>query len=107
MLRPELIWIIAEFLNCSPLVLLHQMEVTMTEPDSTEQENPRLQADPVLILSEGRTTFGRNLFTGIVATVVVLGTLYGLVHQRGETPRSRTIFAVSGAVLPETVGQPK
>lgn len=76
----------------------------MTEPDSTKQEDPRLQADPVLILCEGRATFGRKLFTGVVATVVVLGTLYGLVHQ---TQRSRAIFAVSDAVLPETVGQAK
>jgi len=77
----------------------------MTEPDSTQQEDLRLQVDPVLILCEGRATFGRKLFTGIVAFVVVVGTLYGLVHQRGETPRSRTIFAASGAVLPGTVGQ--
>jgi len=77
----------------------------MTEPDSTQQEDPRLQADPVLILCEGHATFGRKLFTGIVAIVVLLGTLYGLVHQRSESPRSRTIFAASGAVLPETVGQ--
>ncbi len=75
----------------------------MTEPDSTQQEDPRLQADPVLILCEGYATFGRKLFTGIVAIVVVLGTLYGLVHQRSESPR--TIFAASGAVLPETMGQ--
>ncbi len=77
----------------------------MTEPDSTQQEDPRLQADPVLILCEGRATFGRKLFTGIVAIVVVLGTLYGLVHQRSETPRSRTVLAATGAVLPGTVGQ--
>lgn len=51
------------------------MEMTMTEPDSTEQENPRLQSDPALILSERRATFGRKLLTGVVATIVVLGTL--------------------------------
>ncbi len=79
----------------------------MTEHDSPQQEDPRLQADPVLILCEGRATFGRKLFTAIVAIVVVLGTLYGLVHQRGETPRSRTILAATGAVIPGTVGQAK
>jgi hypothetical protein len=82
------------------------MEVTMTEPDSTEQENPRLQSDAALILCEGRATFGRKLLTGIVAIIVVLGTLYGILHQRGETPRSR-MMAVSSAVLPDTMGQAK
>jgi hypothetical protein len=67
------------------------MEVTMAEQDSTEQENPGLQIDPALILSEGPATFGRKLLTGIVATIVVMGTLYGLVHQRGEGPQSRTM----------------
>ena len=63
----------------------------MAEQDSTEQENPGLQIDPALILSEGRATFERKLLTGIVATIVVMGTLYGLVHQRGEGPQSRTM----------------
>lgn len=78
----------------------------MTEPDSTNKEDPKLQADPVLTLlgSDGRATFGQKLFSGIAAIVVVLGTLYGLVHQRAETPRS---FAVSDAALPETVAQAK
>lgn len=53
----------------------------MTEPDSMEQENPKLQSDPALILSEGRATFGRKLLTGVVVIIVVLGTLYGLLHQ--------------------------
>jgi hypothetical protein len=78
----------------------------MTEPDSTEQENPRLQSDPALILCEGRATFGRKLLTGVVAIIVVLGTLYGILNQRGETPRARTM-AVSSAVLPATMGQAK
>jgi hypothetical protein len=107
MRRPQLIWVITEFLNCSPLVFLHQMKVTMTELDLTNREDPRLQADPVLILSDGRATFGQKLFCGIAAIVVVLGTLYGLVQQHGETPQSRTILAISGAVLPETVGHAK
>ncbi len=76
----------------------------MKDPDS-EREDPRLQADPVLILSDGQATFGQILFSGIAATVVVLGMLYGLVHQRGEMPRA--MVAVSGAVLPETMGQAK
>ena len=79
----------------------------MTDPDSTEQEDPRLQVDPVLTLSGGRATSGQKLFGGIAAIVVVLGTLYGLLHQRGETPRSTATFAISGAVLPHTVGQAK
>lgn len=75
----------------------------MTESDSTE--DTRLQVDPVLTLSGGRATFGQKLFGGIVAIVVVLGTLYGLVHQGGEMPRTAAILAVDGAVLPNTVGQ--
>jgi hypothetical protein len=62
-------------------------------------EDPSLQADPVLTLSGGRATFGQKLFSGIAATVVVLGTLYGLVHQ-GEAPRNTAIFAVADAGLP-------
>ena len=77
----------------------------MTDPDSAEREDPSLQAEPVLILSDGRATFGQKLFSGIAAIVIVLGSLYGLVHQRGETPRNTAMSAVSGAVLPETVGQ--
>jgi hypothetical protein len=83
------------------------MEVTMTKPDSTEQEDPRLQVDPVLTLSGGPASFGQKLFGGIAAIAVVLGTLYGLVHQRGETAQSTATFVVSGAVLPETGGQAK
>lgn len=77
----------------------------MTEPDSTEREDPRLQADPVLIFSDGRATGGQKLFISIAAVVVVLGTLYGLAHQHNATPR--TTLAASGAVLPDTVGQAK
>jgi hypothetical protein len=85
----------------------HQLEATMTNPDSTEQEDPRLQVDPVLTLSGGRATFGQKLFGGIAAIIVLLGTLYGLLHSRSEMSRSTAIFAISGAVLPETVGQTK
>jgi hypothetical protein len=81
------------------------MEVTMIEPDSTEREDARLQADPVLSLSGGQTTLGQKLICGIAVIVVVLGTLYGLFHQRGEVPQNAAIFTVSGAVLPETVRQ--
>jgi hypothetical protein len=71
----------AEFLNCYPLVLLHQMEVTMAELYSTNREDPKLQADPVLrCLGDGRATFGPELFCGIAAIFIVLGTLYALVH---------------------------
>jgi hypothetical protein len=83
----------------------HQTEATMTDP--MEQEDPNLQVDPVLTLSGGPATFGQKLFGGIAAIVVVLGTLYGLLHQRGEMPRSTATFAISGSVLPETVGQAK
>lgn len=78
----------------------------MTDSDSTGREDPRLQADPVLTLSDGRATFGQKLFSVIAAIVVVLGTLYGLVHQ-GETPRSTAIFVVSGEVMPDMMGQSK
>jgi hypothetical protein len=77
------------------------MEATMANVDATKREDPRLQADPVLILSDGRATFGQKLFAGIAAIVVVAGTLYGLAHQRGETQRGKTILAVSGLVLPD------
>lgn len=73
----------------------------MAKPDLTNREDPQLQADPVLILSDGRATFGQKLFTGIAAIVIVLGTLYGLTYQ----PQSRTFFAVSGTTLTGTVGQ--
>ncbi len=69
-----------------------------------DREDPRMQVDPVLSLSDGRATFGQKLFCGMAAIVVVLGTLYGLV-QHQQTPRA--ILAVAGAVLPETVGQAK
>ena len=72
----------------------------MADLNVTEHEDPRLQADPVLILSDGRATFGQKLFTGITVIVVVLGTLYGLSHQR-DTQRDKTILAVSGLVLPD------
>ena len=79
----------------------------MIHLDSTEREDPSLQADPVLILSDGYATFGQKLFGAVAALVIVLGTVYGLVHQRGEIPRSTAIFAVDGAVLPDTVRQAK
>ena len=66
-----------------------------------------MQVDPVLTLSGGRATFGQKLFGGIAAIIVLLGMLYGLLHPRSEMPRSTAIFAISGAVLPETVGQTK
>jgi hypothetical protein len=72
-----------------------------------EQEDPRLQVDPVLTLSGGPATFGQKLFGSIAAIVVLLGTMYGLLHTRGEMPRSTATLAISGAVLPETVGQAK
>ncbi len=77
----------------------------MTDLNSTEREDRKLQADPVLILSDGRATFGQKLFSVIAATAVVLGTLYGLAHQHGKTPRNSAVYAVDGAVLPGTVGQ--
>lgn len=77
----------------------------MTEPDLTSREDPNLQADPVLCLGDDtRATFGQKLFAGIVAIVVVLGTLYGLLYQGGTPPHSTTL-AVSGAVPSSTVGQ--
>lgn len=82
------------------------MKVAMTEPDLTNREDPNLQADPVLCLSDDtRATFGQKLFAGVVAIVVVLGTLYGLLYQGGEMSRHSTPLAVSGAVPPSTVGQ--
>lgn len=72
----------------------------MANLDVAEREDPGLQADPVLILSDGRATFGQKLFTGIATIVVVVGTLYGLTHQR-DTQRDKTILAVSGLVLPD------
>ena len=78
----------------------------MTEPDLTNREDPNLQADPVLCLSDdSRATFGQKLLGGIVAIAVVLGTLYGLVYQGGESPQHSTTLAISGAVPPSTVGQ--
>jgi hypothetical protein len=57
------------------------MEVTMAELYSTNREDPKLQADPVLrCLGDGRATFGPELFCGIAAIFIVLGTLYALVH---------------------------
>ena len=72
----------------------------MANLDVTEREDARLQADPVLILSDGRATFGQKLFTGITVIVVVLGTLYGLTHQR-DTQQDKAVLAVSGLVLPD------
>jgi hypothetical protein len=77
----RLIWVIAEYLNCRPLAFFQQMETTMTEPGFTNREDPNLQADPVLSLSDDRrATFGQKLFWGAAAIVVVLSVLYGLVH---------------------------
>ena len=76
----------------------------MANLDSTQREDLRLQADPVLKLSDGPATFGLRLFASIAAVVVVLGTLYGLVHQGGSPP-SPAIF--SGAAMPDTIGQAK
>jgi hypothetical protein len=87
------------------LLLLDQRRVIMAESQSMDREDPRLQADPVLCLSDGRATLGQKLFSGIVAIIVVMGTVYGLVHQRGEVPRRTTMMAVSGATVPTTVGQ--
>ncbi len=77
----------------------------MTDPDSAEREDPRLQADPLLTLSDGQATVGQELFGRIAAVVVVLATLYGLTHQGGDALRSATVFQIAGAVLPDTVGQ--
>ncbi len=77
----------------------------MTDPDSAEREDPRLQADPLLTLSDGQATVGQELFVSIAAAVVVLGTLYGVVHQGGDMLRHATVFQIAGAVLPDTVGQ--
>lgn len=74
----------------------------MTEPKSTNREDPRLQADPVLRLSEGMATFGLKLFAGIAAIFIVLGTLYAISYH---PPQSKTFVAVSGTVLPNTTGQ--
>ncbi len=73
----------------------------MADLDLTEREDPKLQADPLLVFSDGRASFGQKLFTGIAAIVVVGGTLYGLTHQRGDAQRDKAILAVSGLVLPD------
>ncbi len=78
----------------------------MASLESFEREDLSLQADPVLMLSDGRATFGQKLFSSIVAIVIVLGTLYALVHQGGPA-RSPQIVVVSGAVMPDTVGHAK
>ena len=78
----------------------------MASLEPMEREDLSLQADPVLMLSDGRATFGQKLFISIVAIVIVLGTLYALAHQGGST-RSPQIVAVSGAVIPDTVGRAK
>lgn len=78
----------------------------MSEPQSTNREDPNLQADPVLCLSDdSRATFGQKLLGGIVGIAVVLGTLYGLVYQGAQTPERSTTLAISGATPPSTVGQ--
>lgn len=73
----------------------------MTEPHLTNREDPRLQADPMLSLSDGPATLGLKLFVGIAAIIVVLGTLYGLTYR----PRGGTFIAVPGTVLPEAPAQ--
>jgi hypothetical protein len=80
------------------------MEATMTEPDATEQDDVRLQVDPVLTLSGGTATVGQKLFGAIVAIAAVAGTLYGLTHQRGDVSRSVAISAIDGAFVPRTLG---
>ncbi len=45
----------------------------------------------------------QKLFSVIATIVVVLGTLYALVHQ-GESPRSTGSFAASGAVTSDAAG---
>jgi len=72
----------------------------MADLDLTEREDPKLQADPLLVFSDGRASFGQKLFTGITVIVVVLGTLYGLTHQR-DTQQDKAVLAVSGLVLPD------
>jgi hypothetical protein len=52
--------------------------MAMTDLD---REDPWMQVDPVLMLSDGRATFGQKLVVGIAAIVVVVGTLYALFHQ--------------------------
>lgn len=73
----------------------------MSEPDLTNREDPKLQADPALRFSEGRATLGLKLFVGIAAILIVLGTLYEISYQ----PQSKPFVAVSGTVLPQTTGQ--
>lgn len=77
----------------------------MTNPDPAEREDPRLQADPVLSLTCGQVTLGKKLFGSIATAVIVLGTLYGLVHQGGDMLPRPTLVHIAGAVLPDTVGQ--
>lgn len=71
----------------------------MTYSDSSEREDPRLNADPMLMFSEGRANFGQEMFIVVAVVLAVLGTLYGMTHGFGQAPRHTTVQAHSGAVL--------
>ena len=71
----------------------------MAYSDSSEREDPRLNADPILMFSVGRANFGQELFIVVAVVLAVLGTLYGITHGFGEAPRHTSVQAHSGAVL--------
>ncbi len=71
----------------------------MAYSDSTEREDPRLNADPMLMFSDGRANSGQKLFIVAAVTLAVLGTIYGITHGFGEAPRATAVTAHSGAVL--------
>ncbi len=72
----------------------------MAHPDAREREDPRLNADPILAFSDGRANFGQELFIVVTVTLAILGTLYGITHGFGHAPRTTTVLAHSGAVVP-------